>query len=174
MAIMTSAMLALYGRTMGMGGQRIWLDMLGANAYANADDFVRYRGKPPRMEPDADLYGTGPLSRLYRCRDDSWIYLGLHLEKEWRQFCRRIGSPDLAEDGRFSSREGRAIHSEALSALLADLFHGENAEHWEAEMTVLGLGCVRADGPLPPQFWLTDEHVSRNELTARVDPSALG
>ncbi len=168
MAIMTSAMLALYGRTMGMGGQRIWLDMLGANAYANADDFVRYRGKPPRMEPDADLYGTGPLSRLYRCRDDSWIYLGLHLEKEWHQFCRRIGSPDLAEDGRFSSREGRAIHSEALSALLADLFHGENAEHWEAEMTVLGLGCVRADGPLPPQFWLTDEHVSRNELTARV------
>ena len=66
MVIMSAAMLGLYAQKMGLGGQRIWLDMYGANAYANSDDFVRYRGKPGRAEPDAELLGTGPLSRLYQ------------------------------------------------------------------------------------------------------------
>ena len=35
--------------------------MLAANAYANADDFVRYAGKPPRRPVDGELYGTHPL-----------------------------------------------------------------------------------------------------------------
>jgi crotonobetainyl-CoA:carnitine CoA-transferase CaiB-like acyl-CoA transferase len=168
MAIMSAALLALYARTKGQGGQRVALDMLGANAYANADDFIRYRNKPERKVPDADLYGTGPLSRLYECQDGSWIYLGLHLEKEWQQFCRRIGSPDLAEDGRFSSREGREIHADELTGLLEELFAAETADYWEGEMSVIGLGCVRADGVNPPQFWMEDVHAGQNGLVSPV------
>ena len=168
MAIMSAAMLALYARAKGRGGQRVALDMLGANAYANADDFIRYRGKPERKVPDGELYGTGPLSRLYECQDGGWIYLGLHLEKEWRQFCNRIGSPDLAEDGRFSSREGREINAEVLTGLLSELFAAETANYWEEQMSVIGLGCVRADGPAPPQFWLEDVHAGKNGLVTPV------
>ena len=168
MAIMSAAMLALYARAKGLGGQRVWLDMLGANAYANADDFIRYRNKPERKEADAELYGTGPLSRLYECQDGSWVYLGLHLDKEWRQFCNRIGSPDLAEDGRFSSREGREEHAELLTSLLAELFAAETADYWEAQMSVIGLGCVRADGVTPAQFWREDAHVGQNGLVTPV------
>ena len=42
------------------------VDMFGANAYANADDFVRYPGKEARSLPDAVCMDS-VLDRLYEC-----------------------------------------------------------------------------------------------------------
>ena len=174
MVIMSAAMLGLYAQKMGLGGQRIWLDMFGANAYANADDFVRYRGKPDRAEPDAELYGTGPVSRLYQCKDGGWIYLELVLEREWQLFCDRIDSPDMAGDQRFSSRAGRAGNAALLTELLQELFASETAQHWEDLLSVVGLGCVRADGPVAAEFWETDQHAAQNGLVTPVFHSKWG
>lgn len=168
MVVMSSAMLALYAQRTGQGGQRVWIDMFGANAYANADDFVRYRGKPDRAEPDAELLGTGPLSRLYRCQDGGWVFLEIVQEREWRMFAERIDSPDLATDQRFSSREGRAGNAVLLTQLLEELFASESADHWEELLSVVGIGCVRADGPAAAEFWETDEHAAQNGLVAPV------
>ena len=174
MVVMSSALLALYASSQGRGGQRIFIDMLGANAYANADDFIRYRGKPDRKLPDYELFGTGPINRLYKCAGDSWIYLGIHLEKEWHQFCNKIDSPELAEDGRFSSRIGRDENAEELSNLLAGLFIIETADYWENEISSVGIGCVRADEKLPGEFWLSDDHVQENNMIAEVDHCTWG
>ena len=173
MVIMSAAMLGLYAQKTGLGGQRIWVDMLGANAYANADDFIRYRGKPDRAVPDGELYGTGPLSRLYECQD-GWIFLELVLDREWRMFCERIESPDLAIDQRFASREGRSANAALLTELLAGLFASEPAAHWEDLLSVVGLGCVRADGPAAAEFWATDEHAAQNGLVTPVFHSKWG
>ena len=173
MVIMSAAMLGLYAQKTGLGGQRIWVDMLGANAYANADDFIRYRGKPDRAVPDGELYGTGPLSRLYECQD-GWIFLELVLDREWRMFCERIESPDLAIDQRFASREGRSANAALLTELLAELFASEPAAHWEDLLSVVGLGCVRADGPAAAEFWATDEHAAQNGLVTPVFHSKWG
>jgi len=167
MVIMSAAMLGLYAQRTGQGGQRIWLDMLGANAYANWDDFVQYRGKPERAVPDADLYGTGPLSRLYEC-EEGWVYLEMMQEKEWQLFCAQIDSPDLAEDQRFSSRDGRSANAMLLTRLLSELFASETAQYWEDELSTLGLGCVVADGPAAAEFWEVDEHAHQNGLVAPV------
>ena len=173
MVIMSSALLGLYAQRTGQGGQRIWLDMLGANAYANSDDFIRYRGKPDRAVPDPDLYGTGPLSRLYECKQ-GWVFLELVLDREWRMFCERIESPDLGTDQRFASREGRAANAALLTYLLAELFASESAEHWEDLLSVAGLGCVRADGPAAAEFWATDAHAAQNGLVTPVFHSKWG
>ena len=167
MVVMTSAMLALYAQRTGQGGQRVWVDMLGANAYANADDFIRYRGKPERAVPDGDLYGPGPVSRLYECQE-GWIYLELVQEREWQLFCEEIESPDLARDQRFSSRDGRAGNAELLTKLLTELFASETAEYWEDLLSVVGLGCVRADGPAAAEFWETNEHAAQNGMVSPV------
>ncbi len=174
MVVMSSALLALYARSQGHGGQRIFIDMLGANAYANADDFIRYRGKPDRKIPDNHLFGTSPINRLYKCSGDSWVYLGIHLEKEWHQFCNKIESPELAEDGRFSSRIGRDENAEELSNLLTELFITETADYWENEFSSVGIGCVRADGKLPGEFWLSDDHVLENNMVTEINHSTWG
>jgi len=167
MVVMTSALLALYAQRTGRGGQRVWIDMLGASAYANADDFIRYRGKPERAVPDSELYGTGPISRLYRCAE-GWVYLELVQEREWQSFCDRIESPDMGRDQRFASRTGRTTNAAVLTGLLEELFATESAQYWEDLLSVVGLGCVRADGPAAAEFWETDPHAAQNGLVTPV------
>ena len=60
-AVVASAvMLGLSERQLSSGqGQTISVDMLGANAYANSDDFLSYPGKSDRALPDAGLHGLG-------------------------------------------------------------------------------------------------------------------
>jgi len=173
MVVTAAAMLGLYARHRHGVGQQIFVDMLGANAYANADDFLAFDDKPDRAVPDADLYGTGPLYRLYRCRE-GWVFLAIVLDKEWRAFCSRIGSPELVTDLRFNTREAREENGDALAALLADLFATESADDWERFLGVAGLGCVRADGPVPGEFWLADDHVRVNELAPAVRHARWG
>ena len=96
------------------------------------------------------------------------------LEKEWYRFCRRIEAPELSVDPRFATRESRQAHAEELTALLADLFRTDTADAWEQLLAVIGLGCVRADGPVPSEFWLDDEHVRVNEYTSTVEHGEFG
>ena len=162
--IAASTLLALYALRASGEGQQVFVDMFGANAWANADDFVWYEGKEPRGETNADLFGTGPTYRLYEC-SEGWVFLGLVQEKEWQQFCRRIEAPELSIDPRFVTRESRAANAEELTALLSELFKTDTADAWEQLLAIVGLGCVRADGPVPSEFWLDDEHVKVNEYT---------
>ncbi len=171
--VATSALLGLYARRRTGKGQEIFIDMMGANAYANADDFFWYEDREPRPDVDPDLLGTGPLYRLYPCKE-GWVFLGILLEKEWVQFCRRIGSPELAVDPRFNTRIARQENAAALTTLLEELFLTESADDWERLLAVAGLGCVRADGPLPGEFWHTDEQVQVNEYKATVTHTKHG
>jgi crotonobetainyl-CoA:carnitine CoA-transferase CaiB-like acyl-CoA transferase len=173
MVVTSAAMLGLYARHRLGVGQQIFVDMLGANAYANADNFLQFEDMPDREIPDGELYGTDALYRLYRCAE-GWVFLAIVLDKEWRAFCARIEAPELVTDLRFNTREARRENRGALEALLTDLFATESADYWERFLGVAGLGCVRADGPLPGDFWLDDEHVKVGELTSPVHHARWG
>ncbi len=173
MVVMTSALLALYAQRTGQGGQRVWIDMFGANAYANADDFIRYHGKPDRAIPDRNLYGTGPLSRLYECKE-GWIFLEVLLESEWVTFCERIEHLALGDDQRFATREAREANEVLLTELLSEMFAQEVAEYWESLFLEVGLGCVRADGPAAGEFWATDPYAAQAGMVTPVTDSKWG
>jgi len=171
--VATTVMLALYTKHHSGIGQEVFIDMMGANAYANADDFFWYEDREPRPDVDPELLGTGPLYRLYPCKE-GWVFLGIMLEKEWIRFCRRIGSPELAIDPRFDTRLARSENAEALTTLLEELFLTETADDWEKLLGAAGLGCVRADGPLPGQFWHEDEQIRVNEYKVTVQHTRHG
>ena len=171
--VATTAMLGLWAKQRTGKGQEIFIDMMGANAYANSDDFFWYEDREPRPAIDEGLHGTGPLYRLYECKE-GWVFLGMMLEKEWVRFCRRIGSPELAIDPRFNTREAREANAEALTHLLSELFRTDTADEWEKLLTVAGIGCVRADGPVPAEFFHRDEQMKVNEYTSTVEHLGLG
>jgi crotonobetainyl-CoA:carnitine CoA-transferase CaiB-like acyl-CoA transferase len=140
MVVATAALLGLAARVRHGVGQEIQVDMFGANAYANFDDFLDYSGKPARALPDGDLYGLGPLHRLYRCRE-GWVFLAAGTPREadaLRNVLAAAGHPRLDVD--------------ELEALFAQ----RTAVEWERLLASRGIGCVRAHGPGLASFLATD------------------
>ncbi|MBM3141239.1 MAG: hypothetical protein FJZ92_13805, partial [Chloroflexi bacterium] len=95
--VASSTLLGLYARRRTGRGQRIFLSMLGANGYANHDDFLAYEGKPPRQTLDAELHGTEALYRLYPA-GEGWVFLSARTDREWAALCAAAGRADLAAD----------------------------------------------------------------------------
>ena len=171
--VASASLLGLYARRRFGHGQEVFVDMFGANAWANADDFIAYEGKPPRPTLDRDLYGLGPTWRLYEAAE-GWVFLGLAVQPEWERFCELTGRPDLAANPRFATPEARTANAVALIEALAELFAGHPADEWEALLATEGLGCVRADAAPVHEFIARDEHVAANGLRVPAHSANFG
>ncbi len=174
MVVCSSAMLGLAAAKRHGIGQQIFIDMLGANAYANVDGFLDYEGKPPRAVPDHDLYGTSATNRLYEAAEDSWVFLALPTDAEFAKFCEVAGVTRWLEDTRFCTAGARATYEDTLAGELAQVIKTRTADEWEATLATQGLGCVRADGPLPGDFWATDPHVRENNFVVETPHPRYG
>ena len=173
MVASTAVALGLYARDRFGEGQYIETTMIGANAYANADDFFDYDGKPEREVADADGYGPNALYRLYRAAE-GWVYLACPLPKEWRRLCAAIGRLDLAGDARFATPDARRAHDAELARELAAVFATKPAEEWERELTAADVGCVQVEERGMYFFFSEDPHVAENGFTTEVESERLG
>ncbi len=156
-----STMLALRARRRTGRGQQVFVSMLCANGYANADDFLTYAGKPARPQLDHEVRGTGPLRRLYAA-GDGWVCLSLPDEAQWAAFCDATGGA-LASDARFRDAAARSQHADDLIAALTALLATRSADEWEQLLATRGIGCVRADGYRGAgDFFLNDPQIEAN------------
>ena len=161
MVVAAATLLGLYAQQRHGVGQRIFVNMLGANTYANADDFIAYAGKPPRTPVDPQLHGLHALYRLYRARS-GWLFLAILTNREWDAFCETVPAIALGRDPRFAGSDARRRHDAELIAALEELFAARDADEWERVLTAEGVGCVRADASRPGEFWADDEHAHMN------------
>ncbi|MBI4234083.1 MAG: CoA transferase [Chloroflexi bacterium] len=173
MAVSTGIMLGLYARERYGIGQYLEVTMLGANAYANADDFFWYEGKPLRPLPDAGGYGLHALYRLYRAQK-GWVFLACLFEHEWRALCAAIGRKNLLEEPRFATGEARRQHDDALAEVLAQVFATRPAAAWEQTLAAADVACVQAEDRGMYHFFAEDSHVQENGFTTEVEHPRWG
>jgi crotonobetainyl-CoA:carnitine CoA-transferase CaiB-like acyl-CoA transferase len=160
--VAAAILLALVARERGLAaGQRVDASMLVANAWANADDFLAYAGKPERPALDAALRGLAPGYRLYEARE-GWLMLAVGSEAEWRRLAQALGDAALAAP---ETRDERALEAH---------FRKRSADEWEAALVPQQVGCVRADGPAQGRFWASDAHVRENGFVAPTQHAAHG
>jgi crotonobetainyl-CoA:carnitine CoA-transferase CaiB-like acyl-CoA transferase len=171
--IASATLLGLWAQRRLGRGQRVLVNMLVANAYANADDFLCYPAKPPRPVVDAELHGLAAGYRLYRARE-GWVFLALLGDAEWRSFCEAVARPEWLADARFATAEAREKNDAELAAALADLFRERPADDWEALLIAADVGCVRADAPAPGEFFARDEHLIGNGFAPRIRHARFG
>ena len=173
MLVATGAMLGLFAAERFGIGQRVNVNMMLANVYANFDDAVRYQGKPERPQVDADLYGLHALYRLYPC-SGSWVFLAVEGDAEFKTLCREMGLDALADDPCFRDATNRCINDAALAAQLSAVFLSAGADAWETRLSNAGIGCVRADGGVPGDFWLRNPQVQANGLVLECEHLRYG
>jgi len=173
MLLATTMMLGLYAQARTGTGQWCQVSMLGANAYANADDFFAYQGKPERPAPDAECYGLNATYRLYPARE-GWVFLACLFEEEWQVFCCTVGREDLLQDPRFATAEARQANDDALARVLGEIFKARAAGEWEALLTAQDVACVRADEYTIGQFFEESQHSWENNFVKETDHLRFG
>jgi len=129
-------------------GQPVFVDMFGANAYANFDDFFDHPGKPARASLDAAGLGVAPHRRLYRAAD-GWVLLAVEAPR-WNACRTAIAA--LANGNRDE----------------ATAFASRDADWWADRLLARGFTGVRADGPTPP------ERIAGGDLTIDATAQAWG
>ncbi len=173
MAASVAIMLGLYARERTGKGQYIECSLLGANAYANVDDFFWHEGKLPRPIPDSDGYGLNALYRLYPAQK-GWVFLACPFEHEWHALCQTIGRPDLPDDARFSTRQVRLDHDSPLAEELGRVFAGKEALEWERLLTAADVACVQVEEHGMYEFFSKDIHAQESGSVTEVDDPRLG
>lgn len=156
LVICSAALLALQACQRTGLGQQVFVDMFGANAYANFDDALSYPGKPARALPDRDGCGLNPLWRLYRTAQ-GWVMFAVGSDAEWARASSLLrAEAALVFDSTFeSARDGGQTVADALQRM----FMTAGAAQWETRLAPRGVGCVQADAAPPDQFWLEDPFV---------------
>jgi crotonobetainyl-CoA:carnitine CoA-transferase CaiB-like acyl-CoA transferase len=110
----------------------LWSNGVGAQAALGA--FLPPR--PPRGRP------RNPLTNVYRSRDDRWMQLTIVREdKNWSDFCRMIGRPELEHDPRFAELPVRRAHGAELTAILDPIFAADDWATWRARFIASGIPC---------------------------------
>jgi crotonobetainyl-CoA:carnitine CoA-transferase CaiB-like acyl-CoA transferase len=150
-----ATLLALLARERFGGGQAVYVNMLLANLYANADDAVAYAGRPPRPTPDPELYGLGAGYRLYPTAD-GWLFLAATTDDEWRRCAEVLGTT--------------ATDEQAIAAALATA----PAADWERRLVGAGVAGVCADAASPGRCWAHDEQVLVNGFTPECTHTRFG
>lgn len=172
-ALVSSILLALYAREKTGQGQYLEVTMLGANAYANADDFIAYPGKPDRLLADPQLNGLHALYRLYRCRQ-GWVFLACPKEQEWQDLCRLVGREELLSDGRFSDHQGRLQHNKELAVAIGDVLTQREAREWEALLMPKDIPCVEVYPGHFGDFMYTGPYKETYGPSVRVPSKLIG
>jgi crotonobetainyl-CoA:carnitine CoA-transferase CaiB-like acyl-CoA transferase len=148
--------------------------MLTSTAHALADDMVEHAGRPQTLAPDTGLFGYSARYRLYQAAD-GWIYLAAPAEREWKPLAAALADDaDLAGDARFADEASRRAHDRDLAHVLAAVFAGRPAQHWEDYLLSLDVGCVVAHAEPPEAVLQSKEFAGAADLLVQVEHPSFG
>ena len=135
LAVFGAVMTGLLARERTGRGSKVSTSLLASGLWANACTIqAQLCGAvlpPKRTRADAVSFG----SVYYRTRDGRTLKFALvNPTRLWPPFCRAVGRPELIDDPRFATLEGRRTHAQELIAIFDKVFAGEDAAHWRARL----------------------------------------
>jgi crotonobetainyl-CoA:carnitine CoA-transferase CaiB-like acyl-CoA transferase len=178
LGVATGLLLGLVARERTGKGYRLMTTMLCSNAYSLSEHFVDYQGRPPAPMPDPELYGFGPLYRLYQAKE-GWVFLACPQQGEWERFCKAVheatgGHLRFAENERFKTAESRQRHADELAEALAALFRQRTAREWESHFRRFDVACVEINQTPTAKFQITDPVMAENGYLDVVEHPLYG
>jgi formyl-CoA transferase len=113
------------------------------------------------------LKGVAP-SNIFQSQDGKWMVIAANADNVFRRLCAAMGSPELADDERFSTHLARGEHQEEIEAIVAEWAGGLDAEDIDRVLNEAGVIC----GPIYTIADIfADEHFrARDMLVEHEDP----
>jgi formyl-CoA transferase len=132
-------------------------------------DHQRFGHPMPRR---GNQMGRGP-TITYPCAPggpNDWVIITTQ-QQMWPAFCRAIGRPELAQDPRFASEDGRWENRETLEAIVTDWARGRTKHE---AMRILGAAGVPCGACQDTGEVLADPHLKAREMIVDVDYPTRG
>jgi crotonobetainyl-CoA:carnitine CoA-transferase CaiB-like acyl-CoA transferase len=120
---------ALVERARTGAGRRVEVSMLEAMCHFNLDAFTHFFAQGEIMGP----YSRPSVSQSYALACADGKKLALHMsspEKFWRGLAKAMERPDILQDERFSTREGRIANQDQLIDILGEVFARRTRDEW--------------------------------------------
>jgi len=168
----TGMLLGIHARDTSGEGQDLLTTMMGSNLYANSDDLIVSENRAPSPVLDDELYGLGPLYRIYEA-SEGWVFLACLRRAEWETFCKAIERSDLSDRWNAAWRYG-SEDQDALSATIADVIRTRSANDWEDAMVRHDVPLVAIEERDPGSFALEDETMRELGYVVPVEAPIYG
>ena len=121
---------AVYHRDRTGEGQAVGTSIVNAGLLHTSYAWIHADGTPgPWGHVDGDQYGLSPFYRMYRCRDDRWIFVAAVDDGSRRRLVAAVADPDDADPD-----DAVPDDEEKVAALLEERFRRLPASDWFAEL----------------------------------------
>jgi crotonobetainyl-CoA:carnitine CoA-transferase CaiB-like acyl-CoA transferase len=127
-----AAITALLSRTLTGEGQSVHTSLYGAATWMTHANLLFTSALKKNLDLTTfDRRKNSPLRTTFKCGDGRWVMSTNHPEHvHWPTLCRAIGLPGLVDDPRFTTREDRLEHSDALFDVLDAKFREKTSREW--------------------------------------------
>jgi len=150
-----------------------WIDISMAEVVAaQLPEFFSYVSRDNlQLTSEANELDCAAPSGVYKCRgEDQWLALGIHNDKEWREFCNVLGNPSALTSSRFDHAHDRKLQSE-LDRMIEQELLQYDVEDIAARLQMAGL---RAAPVINAEKVISDPHILARGLFQSVHHPVLG
>jgi len=168
MTIFASIMLALYQRQITGRGTKIatslvangvWSHSCSIQAALCGAQFLPKWTRKQAVNPMVNHYVTQDGKRMFFCL--------LEPKSDWPKLCAALDWPQLVDDDRFNSPQGRRANNVELIAMLDEAIARHDIAHWTAVFKQYDLVW----GPVPsPEEVAADEQLHANGVFPEIEP----
>lgn len=123
-----------------------------------------------REPSGARLEGNAP-SNVFRSIDGRLVVIAANHDELYRRLCRVMERPDLAEDPRFATHDGRGRHQELLEAAIQEWVGRRTAAEVDVALADSGVVCAPVS-TIADVF--ADPHVQARRMLAVHDAPGIG
>jgi crotonobetainyl-CoA:carnitine CoA-transferase CaiB-like acyl-CoA transferase len=116
-------------------------------------------------------YSGLPTAGMFKTREGGVVSLGVVQPLQFERFCQVVGRPELLEDPRFATADLQRENSNALEAILAEVFLTRDGFEWEQMLSSKGVPCGLVRDV--PQVFEQLDHLKDRQLLFRVPMPGL-
>lgn len=123
---------ALYHREKTGQGQMVSVSLWGSLLNAGALSLQSAISTDKDVPRKTRKVTSNPLCNDYCSRDNKWFQIASkQSDRNWPDFCKALGMPELEKDPRFDSHARRGVNCEELISILDKVFATRTLEEWQ-------------------------------------------
>jgi len=160
MALVSSILMALIHRMKTGEGSWVGTSLIGNGLWSCgviAQAALVGAFLPPRPPPERPRSALG---NIYRTDDDRWLQLTIVREDRlWGPLCQALQEPELHNDARFTTQQGRRLHAAELATILREIFASRDYEHWRQALSAhaVTFGVISRPSDIPDDRQAVEE-----------------